>query len=458
MRVVVVVTGLVVVVVATALSLPDHDVKSASSPLSSSSVYQGSSGDDCDEGLPPPDRPFYVVWNHPDTCKRNRIPLHLDHYGFIFNKNRLFLGEEIQTLYNTGLWPNISETGEFFNGGLPQLFTHHDYSETVEILGRYRTENFTGLGILDFEEWRAIYDTNFGIMRKYQDESIKLAKQRYPSYNKKELTMVAEQEWDQAAREIMSTKLAIGQALMPGGHWGYYGYPRTWGSKRNTQLRNNRIDWLWRQSTGLYPSIYIKDPNMTESAIAEFVSGNVEEAVRVQDEFSPPNTPIYPYAMLQSGDHIFFQVDHLKISLGLPAKMGTSGVILWASSNRYKNATRQCSRMRVHIDNVLGPYVENLTQVMADCSTTLCGGHGRCVHNSHDVLLGETDSQRLSGLCTPRHSRFRDYHCRCYSDWEGACCQTVRPSRCHKQQQGNVHEGGDLQEGHVVNVVNPLIG
>ena len=27
----------------------------------------------------------------------------------------------------------------------------------------------------------------------------------------------------------MSAKLAVAQELMPGGHWGYYLHPRTWG-------------------------------------------------------------------------------------------------------------------------------------------------------------------------------------------------------------------------------------
>nr|QFQ61158.1 conohyaluronidase [Conus magus] len=446
MRAVVVVTGLVVVVVATALSLPDHDVKSATSSRSSSDD-QGSSGDDCDEGLPPPDQPFRVVWNHPDNCERIKLHLPLDEYGIIFNKLRVFLGEEIQTLYDTGPWPYISETGKFINGGLPQSFNHPDNDgETQRILKKHKPENFTGLGVLDFETWRAIYSTNFGPMAIYQNESVKLVKEKHPDYDQKKLTKVAEKEWQQAAKDIMSTKLKIAQEVMPRGHWGYYLYPRTWDNKRDTKFRNDKINWLWRQSTGLYPSIYIYDFSKKESAITKFVSDTVGEAVRVQKEFSPPNTPIYPYVMFQTMDNIFHYEDHLKISLGLSAKMGAAGVVLWGTSKHYKESTRQwqCQQLQEHIRTVLGPLVKNVTQMMTDCSRAICEGHGRCVHNSHDVILGETESQRLSDLCSTRQSRFRDYHCRCYSAWEGACCQTLRPSRCQKREQRNVHGGGDL--------------
>ncbi|XP_076467042.1 hyaluronidase conohyal-P1-like [Babylonia areolata] len=89
---------------------------------------------------------------------------------------------------------------------------------------------------------------------------------------------------------------------------------------------------------------------------------------------------------------------------------------------------------------------------MSDCSAALCGGNGRCVHNSHDSLLNETESKRLSGQCAPRASRFRDYHCRCYSSWEGACCQDRRPTRCQPQTSRDITSS----KGHSSGVANWL--
>ncbi|KAL8575565.1 hypothetical protein ACOMHN_059629 [Nucella lapillus] len=473
---------------ALSLLLDDVNTRKPHTPTPTPNT-QGSKTDQCNEGLPPPDQPFRVVWNHPDTCEKNGYPLRLEQWGFTFNKNRQFLGEEVQTLYQTGNWPTISKTGKTNNGGLPQLFTHPpdyilmwevfshnlkpnftglaiidfesgqdnsgqlfthpDNNLTWEKLSHSVKPNFTGVAIIDFESWRAIFATNFGNMRKYQLESIKLVQQQHPEYNHTTAKLQAEREWHEAAKSILSTKLAIGQKLMPGGHWGYYGYPRTWGPNGNTEYHNNKISWLWRQSTGLFPRIYITDPNLTVSHKVSYVGKNVREAVRVQNEFSPPNTPIYPFSNFQQGDDIFFQQDHLSVTLRLPADMGAGGVVLWGSSSYYRNATRQCSRLQDHLKNVLGPFVLNLTRTMTNCSQDLCWGRGRCVHNSHDHLLGETESLRLSGLCSPRDSPFQDYHCRCYSPWQGPCCQSPRPSPCqddnhngHEAESTTTHHGG----------------
>ena len=75
---------------------------------------------ECSQGLPPPDQPFRVVWNHPDPCEKSGHPLNLSDYGIIHNTGRRFIGDEIQTLYNTGRWPRLSGNRSI-NGGLPQV-------------------------------------------------------------------------------------------------------------------------------------------------------------------------------------------------------------------------------------------------------------------------------------------------------------------------------------------------
>ena len=56
------------------------------------------------------------------------------------------------------------------------------------------------------------------------------------------------------------------------------------------------------------------------------------------------------------------------------------------------------------------------------------------MNNEQDVLLNITVALSLSAQCTSRDSRFHDYHCRCYSPWTGACCQTYTPSPCQPAQ------------------------
>ena len=62
------------------------------------------------QGLPSPDKPFRVVWNHPDHCEKSGYPLNLSDYGIIHNTGRWFIGDEIQLLYNTGRWPLLKNS------------------------------------------------------------------------------------------------------------------------------------------------------------------------------------------------------------------------------------------------------------------------------------------------------------------------------------------------------------
>ena len=62
--------------------------------------------------------------------------------------------------------------------------------------------NFSGLGVLDFEEWWAIWDMNFisGPMGKYRTESIALVAQMHPELSEAEIKKIAREEYDTSAR------------------------------------------------------------------------------------------------------------------------------------------------------------------------------------------------------------------------------------------------------------------
>ncbi|KAK7108671.1 hyaluronidase conohyal-P1-like [Littorina saxatilis] len=386
-------------------------------------------GSQCPGELPPPDTPFRVVWNHPDPCERKGVHMNFSEYGIVFNTGRSFIGDEVQTLYKTGRWPRYSGSRPI-EGGLPQLFNDSTFAKTREDLSRNRKQDFKGLAIIDFESWRANYITNFGSLAVYQRESVKLVEQQHPDWPIARVKQEAAKEWEEGARRVMSGKLAIGQELMPGGHWGYYLHPRAWAGN-SSPAQNDRMWWLWTKATGLYPTIYLGNPDQHVEQKTSRVVREVAEAVRIQDKFSPPNTVIYPYSNINQGPHVFFMEDHLQVTLGVPADMGASGIVLWGSSSYYR-VSDQCTKLHDYVHNVLGPFVRNLTHFTSDCSQALCGGHGRCVHNSKDVLIPETEAVSLSDKCTPRDSPFRDYHCRCYSHWEGACCERYAPFPCQQ--------------------------
>ena len=83
-----------------------------------------------------------------------------------------------------------------------QLVNDTTFAATRAALARYRVANFKGLGVLDFETWRAVFSTNFGSMRVYQTESRNLVRLRHPEYNKTMVDKLAQAEWNAAARLV----------------------------------------------------------------------------------------------------------------------------------------------------------------------------------------------------------------------------------------------------------------
>ena len=60
---------------------------------------------------------------------------------------------------------------------------------------------FSGLGVLDFEEWFAIWDMNFWSSKgEYRRASIDLAAQKHPGLTQAEIEGIAKEDFDRAAR------------------------------------------------------------------------------------------------------------------------------------------------------------------------------------------------------------------------------------------------------------------
>uniref|UniRef100_UPI00358E8432 hyaluronidase-3-like isoform X1 n=2 Tax=Myxine glutinosa TaxID=7769 RepID=UPI00358E8432 len=68
--------------------------------------------------------------------------------------------------------------------------------------------------------------------------------------------------------------------------------------------------------------------------------------------------------------------------VGEPVALGIDGCIFWTSSDITVKKS-SCIAMRDYMDNVLQPYLANLTTSALLCSKILCGGKGRCVRKAH---------------------------------------------------------------------------
>ena len=84
---------------------------------------------------------------------------------------------------------------------LGDLETHLEKLED-DINNKIPDPEFSGNGVLDFEEWFAISDMNFGSGTKgmYKTESRKLVEKEHTGLSAADIIKIADEEYDQAAR------------------------------------------------------------------------------------------------------------------------------------------------------------------------------------------------------------------------------------------------------------------
>ncbi|XP_014771329.2 hyaluronidase [Octopus bimaculoides] len=101
--------------------------------------------------------------------------------------------------------------------------------------------NFTGPAVIDWENWRPLFNRNFGSKRIYQSSSRKLVKRQHPTWNRTQIIREAKIEFERAAREMMESTLNLGEKLRNEARWGFYGFPRIYRKHLNkTRIGNDR--------------------------------------------------------------------------------------------------------------------------------------------------------------------------------------------------------------------------
>ncbi|XP_061114704.1 hyaluronidase-3 [Conger conger] len=400
------------------------------------------------EGLPAgpllKGRPFTVVWNMPTAyCKeRYGIDLDLSDFDIIQNHHEKFLGQNMTIFYRNklGLYPYLSKGGSEVNGGIPQRgFLKRHLAKAKWQIEALLRPLFHGLAVIDWEDWRPLWAQNFGKKRKYQRLSKELVREEHPELPSEEVDRLARKEFNKAAREFLFSTLQLGVQLRPTRRWGFYGLPScpnyhkvrhfynyTGHCHPKTTERNDRLDWLWSQSTALYPSIYLPQHLAGSSDAALMVRFRVLEALRVASKYPSSVTapPVLPYARVAFAHTLrFLDKKDLEHTLGESAAVGAAGVVLWGEL-QFAKSKHQCKILKDYISSVLGNYIQKLKRGVQQCSLGLCSGNGRCARRNpdsgHTLLSFSSPEPHSTRGSAQLHSAF---HCLCYQGWTGELCQ-----------------------------------
>ncbi|KAM6924899.1 hyaluronidase-3 [Xenentodon cancila] len=396
------------------------------------------------------DQPFVVVWNMPTAnCeKRHNIQLDLEDLDIVVNRKQRFQGEQMTIFYRDrlGRYPYISHDGRMVNGGIPQLgdLAAH-LSDTVTQLSTSLQPDFSGVGVIDWEEWHPLWGNNYGTKIEYRRLSKMLVRQERPDLEEKAVTSLSRQQFENSAEMFMEETLRVAVKLRPSGFWGFYGFPSCFNKqkrktdktytgrcRKGTKQQNDQLSWLWTQSTALYPSIYLPQRLAGSEDAALMVRHRLLESLRVASVWRHGNnsnhaTPVLPYARLAFTHTLdFLNKTDLEHTLGESASLGTAGVVLWGEL-KFSKSKKQCIILKNYIHNTLGPFIKSLRSDTKRCSLQLCHGNGRCARKRQGC------ARRLSSAPALASDSAKYFHkhflCQCFPGWNGQNCQDKRHQR-----------------------------
>ncbi|XP_045892299.1 LOW QUALITY PROTEIN: hyaluronidase-5-like [Micropterus dolomieu] len=400
-----------------------------------------------------PGHPFLVMWNAPtELCDiRFGMPLELSYFQFISSTLKTATNQSISIFYKDrfGIFPYVDkDTGEMYDKGLPQLIDMQEHHELAEDdIEYYIPADQPGLAVLDFEEWRPQWVRNWGSKDIYRQISIEMVKKKNASLSNDEAEDQAKIVFEHSAKRYFLHSIRIGKRLRPNRLWGYYLYPDCYNYDYNQDMagftgecpaiekdRNDELVWLWRESTAIFPSIYLELVLRDSRQARLFVRHRIQEAMRVS--MLPNNSysiPVYAYIrpVYKDSTNDYMSESDLVNTIGEAAALGAAGVVSWGDMN-VTDTEDSCFDARRHLLQVMNPYILNVSTATQLCSQALCQGRGRCVrkHWEDDVFLHlnphhfRIQRQRHTGPLTVSGGLSQDdikwfnrsFDCMCYSE------------------------------------------
>ncbi|PIO66735.1 hyaluronoglucosaminidase [Teladorsagia circumcincta] len=117
-----------------------------------------------------------------------------------------FFGKKVVLFYEKkfGLFPyyNNSDPNQPVNGGLPQnaSLSRHLNEVVKQILTKIPDHRFDGLAVIDLEEWRPLYDMNWGDKEIYKEQSVKHVMAENTRLTRNLAEVLAQRDFNEAAR------------------------------------------------------------------------------------------------------------------------------------------------------------------------------------------------------------------------------------------------------------------
>ncbi|XP_058047281.1 hyaluronidase isoform X1 [Ahaetulla prasina] len=408
-----------------------------------------------------PNEPFLVFWNAPTTqCQlRYKVDLDLKTFHIVPNANESLSGSSVTIFYPTqlGVYPHIDDHGHFLHGIIPQneSLTKHLNKTKSDITRMIPLKTFHGLGVIDWENWRPQWDRNWGSKNVYRTRSIQFSRELHPDLSEAAIKRLAKQEYEKAGKSFMRDTLLLAEDMRPGGYWGYYLYPDCYnydykkkpeqytGKCPNIEIsRNDQLLWLWRESTALFPSIYLEIILKSSANALKFVHHRLEESMRIasmaRKDYALPvfvyARPFYAYTFEPLTE------EDLVATIGETAAMGAAGMVFWGSM-QYASTIEACQRVKDYMNSAFGRYIINVTSAAKICSHVLCNKKGRCVRKHSDsnaylhlfpesfrIMVHANATERkviVKGKLELENFRYlRDkFKCQCYQGWKGLYCE-----------------------------------
>lgn len=260
-------------------------------------------------------RPFIVAWNAPTQDCKPRLKVQLDFSVFdvMASPNEGFVDQNLTIFYKErlGLYPYYDGQKMAVNGGVPQNSSLRQHLERLPGgINKYiRSEKKEGLAVIDWEEWRPIWIRNWQTKDIYRNASRQLVLSRKPNLPEDQVNKAAQYEFESSAREFMEETLRHAKNFRPRQLWGFYLFPDCYNhdySKNQEsytgrcpdveETRNDHLAWLWRESTALYPSIYLDQVLASSANGRKFVRSRVKEALRISQRHHEDYTlPVFVY-------------------------------------------------------------------------------------------------------------------------------------------------------------------